>query len=896
MSYTLRPWYRSPTTIFDVQPSSLPVVLSHASMSLPLPFSLAGFSVSGRVEGPTHGPIEGVLVMLDGRQVAVTDADGHYAIDSITSGVYTFTATKPHMLFATLKDHRVLPSSPTLPPISVTRYSLCGAVKIDQVPSSLPLLRHRDVVLTGGVSAERQTTTAQGNFCFDAAPGTYYLTPTTTPEERAAGLLLQPQTLSVTITDKPTLDANFIQLVVSVGGAVECLSQCQNVVVTMTRDGQSQPAHSMGIDSTGNFEFKSVMPGEYTVRVQAQGYCWLADSHKVVVGEDKRQGVRFRQSGYSVSVDTTHPLNLDLTLDGSTPSSHLLATGHNSFCLPSAGVWQLTPRACFKFEREVFEFDTANPHPIQLTATLFRVSGVIKAPRGLSGKARAVVVAILDSTQGTETVANLLPTDKEGVFEFEAFAQAGTELVITPQSDEDVLFYPRSANVVVVTPTTATAAREGNEECGRFVGLFVGRAGLVLDGNVSPPIQDVQITITTPDREVVASAVTGSDGNYYVGKLYDDTDYAITASLPGYHFTPVEGMRGYFTATRLTSLVVKVVTESEAPLEGALLSLSSKSFRSNNPTQADGTFTFSSLLPSTYHLRPFMKEYLFTPETSTVVCSGQAAEEIHFVAKRVGYSVFGSVLTVAGQPLASVGVVALSGADGAVEELTHTDAKGRYRLRGLVPGRRYSIALRLKEGDVSIERSSPESFDVTVANTDLESNDFIVFPSPSLFHITGVVGTTPNLIGRLVVELALKSSPKQVIASVRLDHSRFFSFPMLEPETYTVSISCDLDATYWVIPNVAKTVPLVNSDVHVQVQFEASPKKSELDDISSAGSFFSLLMMGTVFYGLKNHQSVWGLAQRFQAGSSAPEETQEEKDRSFAQAPKKSKVGKAKKK
>eukprot|EP00300_Choanocystis_sp_HF-7_P024194 c25601_g1_i1.p1 GENE.c25601_g1_i1~~c25601_g1_i1.p1 ORF type:complete len:1177 (-),score=294.77 c25601_g1_i1:465-3995(-) len=873
--YSLRPWYRSSTTAFDVQPASVSVNVNHADVPLERAFSVTGFSVSGTVNSPSGAPMEGVEILLNGKNVAVTDSAGNYQIQSMTTGVYTVTAAKPHTLFSSLDSFRILPSSPSLPPLVATHYHLCGTITIDQVPLVVPLLKHRDVVLTGAMS--RQTTTnVQGHYCFDAVPGSYYITPTIAPEERTAGLLLQPQTLSVTITDKPTLDANFVQLVLTLSGAVECLGDCApGLTVTLTKTNQPQATRTTTIQPSGEFEFKSTTPGEYSLKVQGPAHCWESDSIQVVVGEDNVSGLRLKQKGFLLTVEASHPCQLVASLESESLNFDI-TRGSNVFCVPAPGVWSIVTRSCFQFQNSPLSFNTAEPSPVQLTAEKFRISGIIKAPRGTSGKARPASVTISDQS-GEQTQATLSATDKDGVWAWETYAAAGSRLQVTPISDDDVLFYPRSADVTVPDKQT----------CNEPLAAFVGRAGLVLDGNVSPAIEGAQITITTSDGTEVASAVTGADGNYVVGKLYDDTDYSITATLPGYHFQPVENMRGYFTATRLTSLQVRVVGEDGSPLEGALLSLSGgKGYRNNNPTGTDGTFTFPSLFPNSYHLRPFMKEYVFTPDSWSFTCSGQESDAVTFTAKRVGFSAYGSAMALGGQPYAGVGVVAINKGDNGRQEETQTDTKGRFRLRGLVPGQSYKISLRPRDGDVArIERSSPESFDVTVGEADIEGNDFIVFPKLGRFHITGYVDVSRELLGKVYVKLALKSSPKQTVASLAVDVSQFFSFPLLDPDTYQLSLACDLDPAYWQLPTVAKTVTLGDSDQHVELKYQVLPKELNLDEISSIGSFLTLVFIVVVFFGGRNYQAILVALQKQRSqgwGSKASVETQEDKDKSFS--------------
>ena len=230
---------------------------------------------------------------------------------------------KNHIFFDPLTDFRIVPSSPVLPDITVSKYHLCGTITINHVPPGLPLLKHRDVVLTGGSFPNRCTTNAVGEYCFEAAPGllcvcgrniclsknkqtplhisntgyiphihvckhshnttphhtgVYYITPTTTPEERAAGLLLQPHSLTVTINDAPKLNADFVQRLVSVGGHVSCLSpQCpsDSLVIHIAKSNSPTVTHST-VPPSGNgvFELSNITPGRYVVWAAHEGFCW----------------------------------------------------------------------------------------------------------------------------------------------------------------------------------------------------------------------------------------------------------------------------------------------------------------------------------------------------------------------------------------------------------------------------------------------------------------------------------------------------------------------------------------------------------------------------------------------------------------------------------------------
>lgn len=70
--------------------------------------------------------------------------------------------------------------------------------------------------------------------------------------------------------------------------------------------------------------------------------------------------------------------------------------------------------------------------------------------------------------------------------------------------------------------------------------LFQGRPGIYVKGSVTPALDDVKITVVSEKHslagglkagEVAVSTVTGSDGTYVAGPLYDDTTYITRAAL-----------------------------------------------------------------------------------------------------------------------------------------------------------------------------------------------------------------------------------------------------------------------------------------------------------------------------------------------------------------------------
>lgn len=92
----------------------------------------------------------------------------------------------------------------------------------------------------------------------------------------------------------------------------------------------------------------------------------------------------------------------------------------------------------------------------------------------------------------------------------------------------------------------------------------------------------------------------------------------------------------------------------------------------------------------------------------------------------------GVVTLISGQPKDGVLVEARSESKGFYEEAL-TDSNGNYRLRGLIPGTRYTVRVARKDGlkNARIERASRESLSIQVGGS-LAGNNFFLCLMSSL--------------------------------------------------------------------------------------------------------------------------------------------------------------------
>ena len=125
--------------------------------------------------------------------------------------------------------------------------------------------------------------------------------------------------------------------------------------------------------------------------------------------------------------------------------------------------------------------------------------------------------------------------------------------------------------------------------------------------------------------------------------------------------SPIDGQPGSFTAKKLASVLVRLVDEQGAPLPGVLVSLSGgeNNYRTNEQTGPNGSLSFLGLSPGEYFVKPVLKEYEFEPRSKLITVKEGAEELVEVTAKRIAFSLYGSVTGLKGEPEAGVTMEAI---------------------------------------------------------------------------------------------------------------------------------------------------------------------------------------------------------------------------------------------
>eukprot|EP00002_Diphylleia_rotans_P033625 TRINITY_DN7168_c0_g1_i1.p1 TRINITY_DN7168_c0_g1~~TRINITY_DN7168_c0_g1_i1.p1 ORF type:complete len:1153 (-),score=253.99 TRINITY_DN7168_c0_g1_i1:369-3827(-) len=804
--YTLSPSYVQDNAVYSITPSDASVLVSYGDVVLSEAFKVVGFSVNGRVLDPAGQPIPNVQILFNGIHLATTDDLGSYAVPKMQAGVYTIKAARQHYSFGVIDKYSLSTKTATIPSIQPIGFDVCGRVMIDQ-HFTASIKRKRPVLIQSKTeNVQRVLTDETGAYCVSLPIGTYEVSTPVTQAESKAGLLLNPASISVTVSDKPVGEIDFAQTRVIIQGSVQCLDpQCsdkpQVELVNTETNVVDTVSLSLQAEKAATFTFKNVLPGNYLVTLKHANWCISKDVQQVAVSSESLILAPFVQEGFSVPISTSHPSVLEVSSeDGYFRDSRQSDKKTTSICVPKPGAYTVSAKSCVQFAENTLKYDTSRPGHLSFEASSvsmevqLQTQGIVDPSIKLHIRTEGSVKALdVDSVQ--DSVGYVYKTVvSKGAYE------------IIPSSDT-LVFSPKTVAFEVSTFNCGDASTI----------KFTGRPGIFIKGTVLPGIADVRIIVYDANDRIVQQTLSDTSGHYAIGPLEDINDYVVKAFKDGVVFTKTTG--NDFRALQLSSLSVKVEDESRSPLGGVLLSLSSDGFRSNNITSKDGALTFTNLHPGSYYLRIMLKEYQFEPSAMSFDIEEGASEALHVVGRRFAFSCYGSVRTITGEPLSEVAVEAVS--EDFVESTT-SDKYGNYRIRGLLPTQQYQIRV---SPDAGIRRSSPSEVVFVAGDSDVYNVDFLVFTAQSHFDVTGVVLGVNNDSKAIEVEL-IDHATLSKLKSVSLDMSPIFSLGPQAPGEYIIRVQTSSKSTEFESNMVEIPISVGEESTHFNIPFTVVPRKT----------------------------------------------------------------------
>jgi len=452
---------------------------------------------------------------------------------------------------------------------------------------------------------------------------------------------------------------------------------------------------------------------------------------------------------------------------------------------------------------------------------------------------------VLSSSTSTKPIKADKPKTSNGnsVYEISHWVPLGQSSVVSPEAGGSGLLF---------TPSSAEVRPGGPKSCSKASAEFTAVGGASFSGTVSPAMSGVVITVTSEGNEV-GSVTTGSDGAFQLGPYKGGSQqYAVKAEKKGYTF--VSDGEGGFRSVKMGELPVSCVDEQGSAVAGVLLSLSGEvaGFRQNNRTGTDGAYSFVGLEPGTYFLRPMLKEYELSPASQSISVQEGVNPTVQLRAKRVAFSLFGTVRNLDNKLDKHANVIATNQA-GDVVETANTEANGEYRLRGLKPGEKYAISVNTGPA-AKHERATPASVDAVMGSADKKGVDFIAFRRGSKTDVVGRVMARPEHLNSISVEIATAGNPNAPVQTVPLMVSDYFEFHGVARGDYVVRATTTLDKRGYKIVTEQVKVHVSGEAPFVEVPFSAIPR-SESDEVGPV-SFSVLVLLVAGAFGVMNHKEI----------------------------------------
>ncbi|XP_078493068.1 BOS complex subunit NOMO1 [Ciona intestinalis] len=851
--YLIIPFHRGERIQFDVEPRELKFSVVDKRVVHEHGFKVTGFSVQGRVLDALDGkPIEGAEVLIKGDIQDKTDGNGYYTLKHMNSGMYDVEVRKEDIHFPSTKL-RVGPDTPILPNIIAESFSLCGRVSITDNPTSN--FKKSQIVVevtTKNENKNKKTSLDKnGGFCVMVEPGVYDIKPVTTKSMSDGGLVILPTTRQVTISNAPIKDVSFKQYHGSFSVVVSCIAACDDVTITVVADGRAGMKPFMqkiaSKESKATVQFSEVLPGDYTVKVSHTDWCWHNDITKVSVSSQPMKSVpqlgSFEQSGFALVCSISHDIGLEIHHAGEKVDVFSLKKGRNRLCLAELGEYLLQPQSCHQFDvKTPLRYNTAHPRPVTLHAiahqalVTMETSHVIK-PNAKSEDKVAVEMKTSKGKTSTEymvmdgnSTTGLFPPTQTHTYKARYWAGDGEKLEFIPKS-KILLFEPQTFS------TTMKAA-----ECAKELVRFKGIVGKFISGQISPPLENVDIMISMGDD--VTGIKTDKKGKYRHGPVHPEASYNIHATMDDYAFSPVQDKYGDFHAKKLSKLhfEVRLLCCVHQVLGGVLhtrfnihyvlfyqlpsltVKLLLHDILFTNPIHLTQE-------PGQYYFKAMMKEYQFDPSSKVIDVVEGKETKLEIIGNRVAYSCHGSVTSLNGEPEPDCVVRAkvVSGGDhcaGHIEEAT-VGVDGAYRVRGLRPGCHYDITVRDSANRFS--RLSPDHVTLETKKEDVRGLRFIAFRHMTGFELTGRVVTEQEFLPfiKMVLYQSSDATPIHTMSLTRA--SPFFTFPSLprDESEYVIRLESTLASSMYEYTTPAAGFFTKGPHKHITLRFQPKLKSME---------------------------------------------------------------------
>ncbi len=647
----------------------------------PLPGTISGQVINAVTSAPIPGAVvnvtQGVVLIAS----AVTDANGHYSVNTIATGTYVATASANHFTTSALG---AIVQSNTTTTVNFALEQNPGQISghVLDAETSNPIAGASVNIFQGVQLIASTLTDALGNYLVsNLAPGSYIANASATNYQTAVE--------GVAVFSDQTTTANFAlspmpgQLVGQVTDSVTT-APITGATINVTQ-GLVLIASTV-TDSNGHYAINTLAPGAYVATASANLYSTSSQGAIIFSNATTTDNFVLQQDPGQVS-GTVIDANTSAPIAGATVNilqgAHLIAStltdSSGNYLIPNLAPGSYIMNACATNYQTVVEgttifatqTSTANfalpPLPGQLIGQVTNAS--TSAP---------IAGATVNVTQGLILIASTA-SDSNGNYAISTLAPG----VYTVTASAN-LFASSTQGATILSHATTTDNFALHQNPGQI-------SGHVIDADSLTPIPGATLNVLQ-GVQLIASTLTDSSGNYLIPNLAPGT-YTVNASATNYQ-TGSQGAVVYSNQTTVDNfalllqpgaIIGQVVTQlATTPIPGAIVNvLQGTTLISSSVTGLSGDYSVSSLAPGSYIVSAAATSYQIVVQ-STSVPSNQTVV-VNFALPDTTGSVFGRVLDI--ETNLPIPGATLSVFDGSILiASTLTDSSGNYSIFSLPPG------------------------------------------------------------------------------------------------------------------------------------------------------------------------------------------------------------------
>ena len=315
--YTIKPFYKSDRTKFQLRPSMIKTVIAHSSVKLKERFEVTGFEVFGDVinlgiNGELLG-IQNVEVVLKRSKESlktISDKFGSFYFDEVVSGSYTVAAKLEGYEFEEVLID-LSPSQTKIPTLFPSKFEVSGRFELAKLNLKDEFIHGTKVDF---FSDNLYQTEVHRDLSFKILlpKATYQCAPNLSKQLKLKGVSFTPESTEIIVHKLPISHILFSQILSSISVNLHCLDSCGSLSTVLSGSSQLKLTKSLSTNEVnGIIQYSDLLPGEYELELIENTRCWKEKLVPVSIGKEKGN-VDFYQTGFLLDIVSTHEASIEI--------------------------------------------------------------------------------------------------------------------------------------------------------------------------------------------------------------------------------------------------------------------------------------------------------------------------------------------------------------------------------------------------------------------------------------------------------------------------------------------------------------------------------------------------------------------------------------------------------